>query len=55
VAGAAGFMPALAPLVAGYIEAVTIYAHDDKAGRDNAITLARALKARGIEVLMQRL
>jgi phage/plasmid primase-like uncharacterized protein len=54
-AGAAGFMPALAPLVAGYIEAVTIYAHDDKAGRDNAITLARALKARGIEVLMQRL
>jgi hypothetical protein len=55
VAGAAGFMPALAPLVPDYIEAITIYAHDDKAGRDNAITLARALKARGIEVLMQRL
>jgi putative DNA primase/helicase len=54
-AGAAGFMPALAPLVADYIEVVTIYAHDDKAGRDNAIILARALKARGIEVLMQRL
>jgi putative DNA primase/helicase len=54
-AGAAGFMPALAPLVVGYIETVTIYAHDDKAGRDNAITLARALKTRGIEVLMQGL
>jgi Toprim domain len=54
-AGTAGFMPALAPLVAGYIEVVTIYAHDDKAGRENAITPARALKARGIEVLMQRL
>jgi hypothetical protein len=54
-AGAAGFMPALAPLIPDYIETVTIYAHDDKAGRDNAITLARALKARGIEVLMQRL
>jgi hypothetical protein len=54
-AGAAGFMPALAPLVPDYIETLTIYAHDDKAGRDNAITLARALKARGIEVLTQGL
>jgi putative DNA primase/helicase len=54
-AGAAGFMPALAQLVPGYIETVTIYAHADKAGCDNAIILARALKARGIEVLMQRL
>ena len=54
-AGSAGFMPALAPLVPNYIEAVTIYAHDDNAGRSNAIDLATALKARGIEVLMQGL
>jgi hypothetical protein len=52
-AGAAGFMPELAPLVPDYIEVVTIYAHDDESGRDGAIDLASALKARGIEVLMQ--
>ena len=48
-------MPALAPLIPDYIETVTIYAHDDAAGRSNAIDLARAIKARGIEVLMQGL
>jgi putative DNA primase/helicase len=53
-AGAAGFMPALAPLIPDYIETVTIYAHDDN-GRGDAIDLARAIKARGIEVLMQGL
>jgi hypothetical protein len=51
-AGAAGFMPALAPLVPGYIEAVTIYAHDDKAGQRGALDLARSLNARGVEVFV---
>jgi hypothetical protein len=54
-AGAAGFMPKLAPLVPDYIETVTIYAHYDESGRDGAINLASALKARGIEVLIQGL
>jgi phage/plasmid primase-like uncharacterized protein len=54
-AGSAGFMPALAPLIPDYIETVTIYAHDDDAGRSNAIDLARAIKARGIEVFVQGL
>jgi hypothetical protein len=55
VAGAAGFMPALAALVPGYIETVTIFGHADPAGRRAAIDLARALKARGIEVRVQGL
>jgi hypothetical protein len=54
-AGAAGFMPALAPLIPDYIETVTIYAHGDDTGRNNAIDLAGAIKARGIEVFMQGL
>jgi putative DNA primase/helicase len=54
-AGSAGFMPALAPLIPDYIETVTIYAHDDKAGRNSAIDLAHAITARGIEVRMQGL
>jgi phage/plasmid primase-like uncharacterized protein len=54
-AGSAVFMPALAPLIPNYIEAVTIYAHDDDTGRSNAIDLARAIKARGIEVFVQGL
>jgi Toprim domain len=54
-AGSAVFMPALAPLIPDYIETVTIYAHDDAAGRSNAIDLARAIKARGIEVFVQGL
>jgi putative DNA primase/helicase len=53
-AGSGGFMPALAPLVPDYIDTVTIYAHDDDTGR-KAIDLARAIKARGIEVLMRGL
>jgi hypothetical protein len=55
VAGAAGFMPALAALVPDYIETVTTCGHSDLAGRRGAIDLARALKARGIEVLVQGL
>jgi hypothetical protein len=54
-AGSAVFMPALAPLIPDYIDTVTIYAHDDDAGRSNAIDLARAIKARGIKVSVQGL
>jgi hypothetical protein len=42
-AGAAGRMPALAAMIPGYIEAVTIFAHDDEAGRVGARGLADAL------------
>jgi putative DNA primase/helicase len=51
-AGAAGFMPALAPLVPSYIEAVTIFGHDDEAGQRGALDLARALNTRGVEVFV---
>jgi hypothetical protein len=51
-AGAAGFMPALAPLIPNCIEVVTIYAHDDQAGQRGALDLARALNARGVEVFV---
>jgi putative DNA primase/helicase len=49
-AGAAYFMPKLAAVVPSYIEAVTIYAHADKAGQDGAQQLAAALRKCGIEV-----
>jgi hypothetical protein len=45
-AGAAGFMPKLADAAPSYIEAVTIYAHSDKAGREGARALAAALERR---------
>jgi putative DNA primase/helicase len=45
-AGAAGFMPKLANVVPSYVEAVTIYAHADKAGQDGAHKLADALHKR---------
>ena len=54
-AGSGTLMPALAPLIPDYIETVTVYAHDDNTGRSNAIDLARAIKAHGIEVRMQGL
>jgi hypothetical protein len=54
-AGAAGFMPKLADVVPNYIEAMTIFTHSDKAGRDNAHRLAAALRNRGIEVTMEGL
>jgi putative DNA primase/helicase len=59
-AGSAGFMPALAKLIPPYIEVVTIFAHDDQgkpinAGRNNAIDLARKLKARNFRVLIEGL
>jgi phage/plasmid primase-like uncharacterized protein len=51
-ASAAGFMPALGPLVPDYIEAVTIFAHDDQAGQRGALDLARALNVRGVDVFV---
>jgi hypothetical protein len=41
-AGAAGRMPRLS--IPSYVETVTIYAHDDKAGQDGARKLAEALR-----------
>jgi hypothetical protein len=52
-AGAALRMPALAPRVPHYIEAVTIYAHGDRDGQAGALDLARALHGRGIEVSIE--
>jgi hypothetical protein len=49
-AGSAGFMQALAKSVPVYIEAITIFAHADKAGRRGAHNLAEWLSARGVEV-----
>jgi Toprim domain len=51
-AGSAGAMPALADRMPAYIEAVTIYAHDD-GGKPQALKLADALIKRGIEVLIE--
>jgi Toprim domain len=45
-AGSASMMPKLAAQIPNYIEAVTIFAHRDKAGRDGAHNLARALQRR---------
>jgi hypothetical protein len=52
-AGSAGFMSALADNIADYIEAVTIFAHADKAGQDNARELAKRLYRRGIEIFIE--
>lgn len=53
-AGSAPMMPALAYVLPGYIEAVTIYAHDD-GGRQYALQLADRLRARGIEPFVEGL
>jgi hypothetical protein len=54
-AGSASFLPALADSVPDYIEAVTIFAHADKAGQVGAIDLAEKLSARRIEVFIEGL
>jgi hypothetical protein len=54
-AGSAGRMPALAAVVPEHIEAVTVYAHADPAGRKGADGLAAALRLRGIEVVTEGL
>jgi putative DNA primase/helicase len=51
-AGSATLMPALADAVPAYIECVTIYQHDDEAGRSGSVALAQRLVARGIQVRM---
>ena len=53
-AGSAPMMPALAYVLPGYIEAVTIYAHDD-GGRQYSLQLADRLSARGIEIFVEGL
>jgi Toprim domain len=55
VAGAASFMPALADRMPPYVEAVTIYAHDDQAGQSGAGDLAERLIGRGLEVFVEQL
>jgi hypothetical protein len=52
-AGAAGYMPALATRVPGYIESITIFADADSAGEKGAYLLADALDNLGIEVLIK--
>jgi len=54
-AGAAGFMLKLAAVVPDYIEAVTIYAHPDKAGQDGAQELVTALRQRRTEAVVEGL
>ena len=54
-AGSAGRMPTLADTIPDYIEAATIFAHADKAGRDGAHGLAERLDKRGIEVFIEGL
>jgi len=54
-AGAAGFMGELGAVVPDYIEAVTIFAHADKAGQDGARELATVLRQRGIDFAVEGL
>jgi hypothetical protein len=54
-AGSAPHMAKLAEAVPGWIDAVTINAHADKAGQDGAHKLAAKLRARGIEVTIEGL
>ncbi len=54
-AGSASRMPDLAAAMPDYIEAVTIYAHGDDAGKPNAIELARRLVGQGFEVFVEGL
>jgi hypothetical protein len=50
--GGANFMPGLADAIPGYVECVTVVAHNDEAGRIGARELARRVAARGIEVFL---
>ena len=54
-AGSAGRIPTLADAIPDYIEAVTIFAHADKAGRDGAHGLAEWLDKRGVDVRIEGL
>jgi hypothetical protein len=52
-AGSAARLPALTDVVPGYIEAVTVFVDDDKAGRKHAPRLAELLRLRGIETTLE--
>jgi hypothetical protein len=54
-AASASRMPALADAIPDYIEAVTIFAHPDTAGRIGAGKLAAEIHRRGIEVTVEGL
>jgi len=54
-AGCASRLPALAERIPRWVESVTVAAHPDASGRKGAIALAEALKARGIEPILQGL
>jgi hypothetical protein len=51
--GSANRMAPLATRVPGYIETVTIFAHDDEAGQQGAYALADALSSLGVEVRLE--
>ena len=55
VAGAASRLPALAERIPSYVNCITIFAHDDDAGRNGARALAAKLRACGIEVVVEGL
>src|SRR5262249_5350285 len=52
-AGSASRLPALAERIPDYVSCVTIFAHDDDAGRNGAQALAAKLRQRGIEVVVE--
>jgi hypothetical protein len=52
-AGTAGRMPALADAIPQCVKCVSIFGHDDPAGRRHAGELAVRLRGRGIEVLLK--
>jgi hypothetical protein len=52
-AGSGDRMPALADTVPRYVETVTIWAHDDAAGRNGARKLAELLHRRDVEVFIE--
>jgi hypothetical protein len=53
VAGTAGRMPALADAIPDYADCVTVFGHDDPAGRKGAGDLTMRLRARGVEALLK--
>jgi putative DNA primase/helicase len=52
-AGSAGFLPTLADAIPDCIETVTIFAHDDEAGRAGALSLATRLYGLAIEIFVE--
>jgi hypothetical protein len=55
VAGSADRLPRLGEMISSWIECVTIYAHPDEAGRNNAYALAERLYRRDVEVIIEGL